>query len=169
MTIRTLLGKQPLTTDPVVDAHLSPHSMEALSHAEPELRRLIMAASKLINIEVLDARRGKAAQEAAFNHGFSKVHFGDSAHNYDPCIALDIVPEPLDWNNKAAFVRNYKVIGFFNPEKHTGMGLARDMKISCRCLGDPNMDGDTRDGWDYPHYERFPWRKYAQQSKLYRG
>lgn len=169
MTIRSLMGP-PVATGPVspVDP-MSSASLQELHHAEPGLQQLVLAASKLISIEILDSRRGKAAQEAAFNHGFSKVHFGDSAHNYDPCIALDIVPDPLDWKNKESFLRIQRVIGFYNPQTKMGKGLARDMKISIRWLGDPNMDGDIRDGWDFPHYERFPWRAFTNPKNLYKG
>jgi peptidoglycan hydrolase-like protein with peptidoglycan-binding domain len=165
MTIRTMFGP---ATEPVVDG-MKKSSLENLSHVEPELQSLIRAASKLVSIEVLDSRRGKAAQEYAFNHGFSKVHFGNSAHNYDPSLAVDVVPDPLNWNDKAAFLRVNRVIGYYNPTTGMGRGLAKDRKVSVRWLGDPNMDGDISDGWDFPHYERFPWRKFANRSKLYKG
>lgn len=167
-TIRALMGK-PKTTEPVVGSKFNATSIGEIEHLEPDLKRLVLEASKLIDIEVLDSRRGKAEQERAFNQGHSKVHFGQSAHNYDPAIATDIVPDPLNWNDKQSFLRVQRVIGFWNPDTKAGHGLAKDMGISIRWLGDPNMDGDVRDGWDFPHYERYPWRKFTSKANLYKG
>lgn len=167
-TIRTLLGKP--TTAPVAPGLLSKESEAALEHAHPLLVQLVREASKLVSIEVLESRRGRREQEAAFKRKASKAHFGDSAHNYDPAIALDIVPEPLDWTNLPAFKRVHMVIGQYNPDTGNGFGLARDKKIPIRSGADWNMDGSTSDGWDWPHIELYPWRRWAAQySKLYKG
>ena len=46
--------------------------------------------------------RGKAEQEAAHRAGRSRAHFGASAHNMMPSMAVDIAPmdglHAIDWN-----------------------------------------------------------------------
>lgn len=168
-TRAVMFGFEKPTGDDVTGS-LNRQSLEELKHAHPELQRLILAAvSEGLPIQILDSRRGKKEQEEAFKRGTSKVHFGDSAHNWDPSVALDIVPDPLSWSDLSGFKRNYEVIGFWNPATNKGHGLAKTLKIPIRCLADPNMDGNTRDGWDWPHYELTPWRMWAVKSQPYRG
>lgn len=111
------------------------------------------AARDKIAFEIDDSQRGKAAQERAFALGHSRAHFGQSAHNWSPAIALDVHPMPLDWTNIASFVAVSKVI----------LSTAEE-------LGVPLVWGGT---WtsikDYPHYELTPWREWAAKSKPFAG
>ena len=89
----------------------------------------------------------------------SKAHFGDSAHNYDPAIAMDIVPYPVDWNDTKSFIKlQFEVI----------KPIAKDLGIPIRQGLDWNMNGVVTDETfrDYPHVELHPWRKWARESKL---
>lgn len=144
-------------------------SAARLAKAHPDIQRLMNEARKRIAFKVLDSQRGKDAQELAFRRGHSKVHFKDSAHNYAPAIAVDIVPDPLDWNDKKSFLAVQEVVGWYDPVTKKGKGLALTLRIPIRWGGDWNMDGSTSDGWDLPHYELHPWRKFAAQSKLFNG
>jgi peptidoglycan L-alanyl-D-glutamate endopeptidase CwlK len=123
----------------------------------PKLRELVDEAIKEIDFKILDATRGRAAQEKAFRRGHSKVHFGNSAHNYVPAIAMDLFPAPYDWDNRQAFINLSKVI----------LRIAKKRGIPIRWGGDWNMDGNLSDGWDMPHYELHPWKDWAKKSKLY--
>lgn len=128
------------------------------------MQKLLNAAIKEIDFRILDSTRGKDAQELAFRRGHSKVHFGDSAHNYVPSIAVDLFPAPYDWNDNNAFLRLFNVM----------MRLAKELKIPIRCGLDFNMDGvkqGDKDAWDGGHYELHPWRTWAKKTgvKLYRG
>jgi len=123
----------------------------------PKLQELVDAAIKEIDFKILDATRGRAAQEKAFAQGNSKAKFGQSAHNYVPAIAADLFPAPYDWNNRQAFINLSKVV----------LRIAKEKGIPIRWGGDWNGDGNLSDGWDMPHYELTPWRDWAKQSKLY--
>lgn len=159
-----LEGKKPASAPPQpVSGKFDSASARRLSQAHPLLQKLMHAAREKVIFSVLDSQRGRAAQELAFKRGNSKAHFGQSAHNWSPSIAVDIVPaatpNTVDWNDLAAFKNLGKVI----------MSLAKEMGIPIRWLGDPNMDGSPADGWDFPHFELHPWRDFAKQSQPFKG
>lgn len=83
---------------------LSAASSRRLAGAHPLLRQLFTAVAAQIPILVLDSQRGRRAQEQALAAGHSRAHFGQSAHNWSPAVALDVVPAPLDWNDFGRFV-----------------------------------------------------------------
>lgn len=134
-------------------------SRAALAKCHPKLKVIAEEAIKEIDFRVLDATRGRDAQNRAFAAGRSKARFGKSAHNYVPAIAFDLFPAPYDWNNRQSFISLSKVI----------MRIAKEHDIPLRWGGDWNMDGSTSDGWDMPHFELHPWRDWAKNSKLYEG
>lgn len=133
---------------------LDAKSMANLKEAHPLLQKLFTALAadpKTPKFQILDARRGRAEQERAFALGHSRAHFGQSAHNYVPAVALDVVPIPLDWRNIASFVR-----------------VSIAVKAKAKELGIPiEYGGDWKSIKDYPHYELKPWRAYA--TTLYKG
>ena len=135
----------------------SPNSLISLNKCHPLLQAIAKKAILEIDFRVLDATRGRAAQEKAFAQGRSKAHFGQSAHNYVPAIAFDLFPAPYDWNNRNSFIDLSKVI----------LRIGKEMKTPLRWGGDWNMDGNLSDGWDMPHYELHPWREWAKKSHLY--
>lgn len=134
-------------------------SLAALSKCHPKLQFIANAAIKEIDFRILDATRGRDAQERAFATGKSKVRFGQSAHNYVPAIAFDLFPAPYDWNNRQSFIDLSKVI----------LRIGKEQGIPLRWGGDWNGDGNLSDGWDMPHYELTPWRTWAHESHLFEG
>lgn len=131
-------------------------SLARINSAVAPLKALWLACDKDPNcppFRVLEARRGRQAQEQAFSKGNSRAHFGQSPHNYDPPVALDVVPWPLDWNDIASFKR----LGAFAIAKATELDLP---------IG---WGGQWPTFKDYPHYEATPWRTWAAKSKLYEG
>lgn len=135
-------------------------SKKQLAKALPQLQAVLKEAILHVDFKILDATRGRHAQERAFRQGHSKAHFGDSAHNYVPSIAVDLFPAPYDWDNKKAFADLY----------HAMMAASKKLNIPIRSGLDWNMDGlgprDT-DNWDGGHYELHPWRSFRSQSKLF--
>lgn len=109
---------------------------------------------------ILDAQRGRAEQEKAFKGGFSKAHFGDSAHNFEPAVAMDLAPYPIDFSQ--AGVPKFRALA------KIVMFTANRLDIPVRWGGDWDMDGDWRDErfLDWGHFELHPWRMYAKQSQL---
>lgn len=139
----------------------SKRSKAALAAAHPLLQKLFNEVVTDFDCVILEGRRGKADQTKAFNGGFSKARFGDSAHNYSPAIALDVCPYPLNWEDRQAFIALAKVV----------LAKAKALGIPLRWGGDWDGDGDMTDQslMDLPHYELHPWRAYAANSKLYKG
>lgn len=109
---------------------------------------------------LMDGSRGRAEQEKAFAQGNSKVHFGDSAHNWKPALAFDFAPldgnGQIPWKDKKAWL----------PHARLFLAYGRQLKIPLRWLGDPNGDGNISDGWDFPHIELHPWRNYRNLATL---
>ncbi|MBN9067072.1 MAG: hypothetical protein J0H60_11600 [Rhizobiales bacterium] len=152
-------------------AKFSAVSLARLESAHPLLQKVMHAAIEKYDFTILQSQRGRADQEEAFRKGNTHAHFGQSAHNWSPAIALDVAPYPIDWKDAARFVALNKVIGCFNPETGFGYGLAKDMQIPLRWGGDWNFNGKTTDEHlvDLPHYELHPWRTWAKKSKLFKG
>ncbi|MEP7240416.1 MAG: M15 family metallopeptidase [Devosia sp.] len=132
---------------------LSAASQRRLDGAHPLLRALFIAIAAEASITVLDGQRGRAAQERAFALGHSRAHFGHSAHNWSPAIALDVVPAPLDWSDLARF-----------------RALAKLVKARAAALCIPiAWGGDWPRLKDMPHYELDPWRSFAAKAKPFAG
>lgn len=136
----------------------SSRSKRARAELHPKLQQIVDAAIKEIDFVILDAQRGRAEQEKAFKGGFSKARFGQSAHNFKPAIALDVVPYPIDFNNVAGFKAIAK----------TFTAKAKELNIPLRWGGDWDMDGDWKDErfLDWGHFELHPWREWSAKSKL---
>jgi peptidoglycan LD-endopeptidase CwlK len=135
-------------------------SLDNMMFLRPELQRLYRAVDKKMPIIVTDTRRGKVAQEKAFATGRSKVHFGDSAHNYQPAVAADVYPRPYHPSDLASMDKLALII------KQT----AKELGIPIRQGVDFDMDGNWHndDFKDRPHTELHPWREWAKNSILYK-
>lgn len=138
-------------------AKFSVDSAERLSHAHPLLQKLMNEAIKQFDFVILQSQRGRADQELAFKLKHTKVHYGDSSHNWRPALALDIAPNPVNWKNLKPFHALSKII----------IPMAKEMKIPIRWGGDWDGDGDLTDQKfiDLPHYELTPWREFAKKAK----
>jgi peptidoglycan L-alanyl-D-glutamate endopeptidase CwlK len=152
-------------------AKFSAVSLARLAGAHPLLQKIMHAALGKYDFTILQSQRGRADQEKAFRAGNTHAHFGQSAHNWDPAIALDVAPWPIDWNDRGRFIALNKVIGCFDPATGYGYGIAKDMKVPLRWGGDWNFNGILTDEHlvDLPHYELHPWREWAKHSKPFRG
>jgi len=132
---------------------LSAASRGRLAAAHPLLQQLFSAIAEEAPILVLDSQRGRVAQERAFSLGNSRAHFGQSAHNWSPAIALDVAPYPIDWNNLDRF-----------------RSLAAVVKAKAKALGIPiAWGGDWTSIKDFPHYELDPWRSFAAKARPFNG
>lgn len=136
-------------------------SAARLANAHPMLQTLMAEAKKEAGFTILDSQRGRAAQELAFKQHRTKVHYGNSAHNWTPAVALDVAPLPIDWNDLQPFIHLSKII----------LPIAKRLKIPIRWGGDWDMDGKSTDEKfvDMPHYELHPWRDFAKYSRPYEG
>ena len=136
-------------------------SLNSRAKLHEKLQEVVDEAIKEIDFKILDATRGRLAQERAFATGHSKARFGQSAHNFVPAIAMDLFPAPYDWKNTPSFDKLAAVI----------MRIAKAKGIPLRWGGDWDMDGKKNNSGliDLPHFELNPWREWAKQSKLFEG
>lgn len=125
-------------------------SEERLATCHPELQRVMREAIRYVDFSVIEGHRGKAAQDAAYAKGNSKVRYPNGKHNKAPSLAVDIAPYPIDWSNNAkALERFVYVAGFV-------MCSARRLGVKVRWGGDWSPDDDMRNEGtfrDYPHFE----------------
>jgi len=147
-----------LTTTVVTGFKFSKRSLDARKELHPNLQLIVDEAIKQIDFVILDAQRGRAEQEQAFKLGNTKAHFGQSAHNYIPAVAMDIVPYPIDFDN----VDKFKAIA------QVFLTIAKARKIPIRWGADWNMNDKTSDEsfLDWGHFELHPWRDWAKQGRL---
>jgi peptidoglycan L-alanyl-D-glutamate endopeptidase CwlK len=124
------------------------------------LQKLMSEAIKEVDFTILDGSRNRAEQELAFKQGHTKAHFGDSAHNWHPAIAVDIIPYPFQgWDNVKPFITLQ--MDYIRP-------IAKKLGIPIRQGLDWNMNGKITDErfLDFPHIELHPWRQWAKECRL---
>lgn len=133
-------------------------SLTSRAHLHPKLQAIVDAAIKETDFKILDATRGRSAQELAFKLHRTKAHFGQSAHNYVPAVAMDLFPAPYDWDNTKAFIALSVVI----------LRIAKQQGTPVRWGGDWDMDGkvNTTGLVDLPHFELNKWQDWAKGSHL---
>lgn len=67
-------------------------SLKRLDECAPELRLVLNEAIKYQDFTIICAHRNKAAQDAAYKSGASKLKWPQSKHNTAPSRAVDIAP-----------------------------------------------------------------------------
>jgi len=94
---------------------------------------------------VLEGFRSNARQDELFRHGKSKLQAGESLHNFNPSMAVDVAPYPIDWENTERF---YLLAGFM-------FQAASQLNVKLR--GGFDWDGDwihsDQSFMDLPHFE----------------
>lgn len=123
----------------------SPHSLAQLATCDERLQRLFNEVIKTWDCTIIEGNRSQADQEADFAAGKTKLHYPNGKHNAIPSRAVDVAPDPIDWNDTKKF---YFFAGFV-------LGTAQQMGIIIRYGGDWN--GDHQIGAetfpDLPHFE----------------
>lgn len=79
---------------------------------------------------VLEGHRSDKRQEELFRQGKSKLRAGQSKHNNEISLAVDIAPYPIDWENPKRF---YLLSGMM-------FQAAADLSIRIRWGGDWDSD-----------------------------
>lgn len=124
----------------------SARSQSRLNTCHPDLIRLFEAViADGHDCTVIEGHRGKDAQDEAFRTGKSKKQWPNGKHNSTPSQAVDVMPFPIDWVNRAQHVAFAKAV----------FAKADELGIKVRWGGDFNMDGNwTNDSLiDRPHWE----------------
>lgn len=115
---------------------LSDRSRRRLTTCHPKLQLVVEEAAREFPMLVLWGWRGEKDQNDAFDRGATPLRFPDSKHNLKPSRAVDCAPDPLDWNDLAAF---------------DAMGEA--MLAAAKKLGIAIVWGKTFKRVDRPHFE----------------
>lgn len=126
-------------------AKFSKTSADRLATCHLDLQRLFNEVIVHQDCTIACGRRGETEQDEAFRTGKSKVRFPNSNHNSDPSLAVDVVPYPVDWNDKNRF---YMFVGLVR-------GIAAMLGIKIRCGADWDGDFEIKDQnfHDLPHFE----------------
>jgi len=128
-------------------------SQKRLEGAHPDLQRVFAEVVKHFDCTIVCGHRGRVAQQLALESGKSKAAFGQSPHNFKPAYAVDVVPYPINWQDRE---RMTYFAGFV-------LGTARALGVNLKWGGD--WDGDTHlsDNRfdDLPHFELAEWRQHS--------
>lgn len=110
-------------------------SMKELRTCDPRLVRVMQAVVLWFDCSIIKGHRGEAAQNAAYDAGFSKLRFPLGNHNSYPSNALDAAPYPYDDTDRE---RMTLFAGYV-------LGTARAMGIKLRWGGDWDRDTEVKD------------------------
>jgi len=126
-------------------AEFGEKSKERLSTCHEKLQILFEQVVQHYDCTVLCGHRGKDEQDEAVRTGKSKLAFPNSKHNKLPSLAVDVVPFPIDWEDKSRF---YHFAGYV-------LGVAHSLGIKLRWGGDWNGNLNFKDErfMDLPHFE----------------
>ena len=120
-------------------------SKKRLKTCDEDLVFLFEEVVKYFDCTVLEGHRGKRLQNKYFKEGKSKLQYPDGNHNKIPSFAVDVVPYPIDWEDRE---RMTYFAGFVK-------GIAIMLGIPIRWGGDWNGNNDLKDNNfdDLPHFE----------------
>ena len=120
-------------------------SKERQATCEEDLQVLFKEVIKYVDCSILEGHRSKGRQNALYKEGKTKVLYPRGRHNASPSRAVDVVPYPVDWEDRE---RMTLFAGFV-------LGTAEAMGIKIRWGGDWNMNFEVDDNKfdDFPHFE----------------
>lgn len=113
----------------------SGHSKKALKTCDVRLQEIMNRAILEYDFSVLEGFRDEAAQNYAYDNGFSKVKWPNGKHNRFPSHAVDVMPYPIRWQDPIRCVEL----------SHIVKRIAGELMIPIKWGGDW--------GWDFAHYE----------------
>ena len=109
------------------------------------LQEVFKEVIKKVDCSVLEGHRNEERQNKLFKEGKTKVTYPKGRHNAEPSRAVDVVPYPIDWEDRARF----HLFGGFV------LGVASGMGYTLRWGGDwnQNFEVDDNNFDDFPHFE----------------
>ena len=125
--------------------YFSKKSREKLSTCHEDLQKVFNEVIKYVDCSIIEGHRDERRQDRLYEEGKTKVRYPMGRHNSKPSRAVDVVPYPVDWNDRERF---HLFSGFV-------LGVARGMGITLRWGGDWNMNFEVDDNKfdDFPHFE----------------
>ena len=126
-------------------AKFGKRSRENLATCEKDLQLVLNEVIKHVDCSVLEGHRSAERQDKLFEEGKTKVKYPNGRHNASPSRAVDVVPYPIDWEDRERF---HLFAGFV-------IGTAKQMGIELRWGGDWNRNFEVDDNMfdDFPHFE----------------
>ena len=120
-------------------------SIKRLETCHPDLKMVFNEVIKHVDCSILEGHREKDRQNQLFDEGKTKVLYPNGRHNAYPSNAVDVVPYPIDWEDRE---RMTLFAGFV-------IGIANQMGINLRWGGDLDQDFEVQDNKfdDFPHFE----------------
>ena len=120
-------------------------SRNALHSCDERLIKVFNEVIKTVDCAVLEGHRDKDKQNKYYEEGKTKLQYPLGCHNELPSRACDVVPYPIDWDDRERFTL---FAGFV-------LGIAKSMGINLRWGGDWDQDWTVKDNKfdDFPHYE----------------
>ena len=120
-------------------------SRERLDSCHGDLRMVFNEVIKHVDCSILEGHREKERQNQLYDEGKTKVLYPDGRHNDYPSNAVDVVPYPVNWEDRE---RMTLFAGFV-------IGVANQMGINLRWGGDWDQDFEVQDNKfdDFPHFE----------------
>ena len=120
-------------------------SRENLSTCHEDLQKVFNEVIKHVDCSILEGHRDERTQDRYYEEGKTKVRYPMGRHNSKPSRAVDVVPYPVDWDDRERF----HLFGGFV------LGMARGMGITLRWGGDWNMNFEVDENRfdDFPHFE----------------
>ena len=120
-------------------------SKKKLATCHEDLQKVFNEVIKHVDCSVIEGYRNEERQNRLFSEKKTKVRYPNGRHNSNPSRAVDVVPYPVDWNDRERF---HLFAGFV-------LGIAKSMGIVLRWGGDWNMNFEVDDNNfdDFPHFE----------------
>ena len=130
-------------------------SKENLNSCHQDIIKIMEEAIKYYDFSVLEGHRSVERQLMLYTEGKSKIDGvkKKGKHNYNPSLAVDVVPYPVDWEDSNRF---HFLAGLI-------FGIAERLRAEgkiehrVRWGGDWDKDMDFQDQTfnDYPHFELY--------------
>ena len=119
--------------------YFSKNSQYQLETCDVELQQVMQHVIKHIDFKILEGYRCPKRQDTLFKEGKSKLKAGQSKHNQEPSLAVDIAPYPIDYSNDLKnLARWYYLAGSMK-------ATAEMLGIKMRWGGDWDSDNDFSD------------------------
>lgn len=124
-------------------------SRAQLATCDERLQKVLTEAIRYVDFAIVEGHRGKAAQNAAYAKGLSKLKWPHGNHNATPSRAADCVPWPIDWSEKTTALARFTFMA------GVIWTCARQLGVKIRFGWDWNRNLDPRDEsfLDWPHVE----------------
>ncbi len=122
-----------------------PRSIKHLVTLDERLQKVLNEVIKYVDCSIIEGHRSGERQNKLFEEGRTKVKYPYGRHNSNPSRAVDVVPYPIDWDDRERF---HLFAGFV-------IGIGQSMGIKLRWGGDWNMNFEVDDNKfdDFPHFE----------------